>query len=599
MRPEEIYTRRTKEYTEAKSKLDGKSSLLSNLRLIVFLSGALLAVLTFLYIDMIPGFAVSFVCLAAFLFLVVRHEAVINAAKRYGNLIKINKMCSSRIDGTWIDFTDSGLEYVDGKHSYSSDLDVFGPASLYQMINCAGTWHGKEHLRKLLESPDKRPEQIRKRQKAISELAGKSDFCQELQCEGVSEPEMLKDPGELLEYFESKSKLFGTAWISYLFYILPMLTLLSIVICIIDSTVSVLIPVGLVLIQAIINVIGYKTSFILKRVYAFRKKIQIYENLLGVIEKEDFQDEYLSRVKAAFLLKNKTAGKQLKSLENIANAVEVSNNFLLYLPLNILFFWDFHCLFALESWKEHSGALVRGWLENIGTVEAMASLAMVSQINPEWTVPEITGKKITVSAMEMGHPLIVEKKRVSNNFDMEDRICIITGSNMSGKSTHLRTVGLNLVLAYAGAAVCAGKFECSIMDIHTSMRLGDDLNSGISTFYAELLRIKSIIAASREQKPMIFLIDEVFRGTNSRDRYTGAKNVLLNLNKSWIIGLISTHDFDLCQLEKNESGRIMNYHFTEEYLQNEIRFDYKIRRGRCNTTNARYLMKMAGIEFLE
>ena len=201
--------------------------------------------------------------------------------------------------------------------------------------------------------------------------------------------------------------------------------------------------------------------------------------------------------------------------------------------------------------------------------------------------------------MEMGHPLIVEKKRVSNNFDMEDRICIITGSNMSGKSTHLRTVGLNLVLAYAGAAVCAGKFECSIMDIHTSMRLGDDLNSGISTFYAELLRIKSIIAASREQKPMIFLIDEVFRGTNSRDRYTGAKNVLLNLNKGWIIGLISTHDFDLCQLEKNESGRIMNYHFTEEYLQNEIRFDYKIRRGRCNTTNARYLMKMAGIEFLE
>lgn len=199
----------------------------------------------------------------------------------------------------------------------------------------------------------------------------------------------------------------------------------------------------------------------------------------------------------------------------------------------------------------------------------------------------------------MGHPLINEKERVVNDFALEDQICIVTGSNMSGKTTLLRTIGVNLVLAYAGAAVCAKGFTCSILDIFTSMRINDDLNSGISTFYAELLRIKTIIEYSKKKQPMLFLIDEVFRGTNSRDRVTGAKNVLMNLNKGWIIGLISTHDFELCDFENDVSGRIFNMHFTETYTDGEIRFDYKLREGRCKTANAKYLMKMVGIEIAD
>ena len=594
----EIYTERIKEYTEVKNRLDVKSNLLSNIRLIVFIGGIVLAVLSFLYVDTLTGFLVSFISFAVFLFLIIRHEAVIKASKRYGSLIEINKMCYSRINGDWTNFTDKGLEYVDGRHPYSGDLDVFGHTSLYQLINCTNTFHGKENLRKLLENPDKQPEQIRKRQKAISELSGKIDFCQNLQCEGMGSPELLKDPKAILDYFENKSRLFNNTWISYVFYILPMLTLVSTAICLFDKSVSVLIPLVLLIVQSVINIIGYKAGLILKNVSTFRNKIRIYENLLNVIENENFEDQYLSQIKASFLNKGKTALKQIKSLENIVNAIDAGNNFLFYLILNVLLFWNFHCVIALESWKEHSGDLLRGWLDSIGTMEALSSLSMISQTNPEWILPEITEEKVTTAAIELGHPLIVKNKRVCNNFEMEDRICIITGSNMSGKSTLLRTIGINLVLAYAGAAVCARKFECSVMDIYTSMRINDDLNSGISTFYAELLRIKMIISSSKEQKPMIFLIDEVFRGTNSRDRYTGAKNVLLNLNKKWIIGLISTHDFDLCELEKNESGRIINYHFTEKYINNEIVFDYKVRNGRCNTTNARYLMKMVGIDFI-
>lgn len=206
---------------------------------------------------------------------------------------------------------------------------------------------------------------------------------------------------------------------------------------------------------------------------------------------------------------------------------------------------------------------------------------------------------ISFTALDIGHPLIVETKNVRNDIEIKNNICVITGSNMSGKTTLLRTIGINLVLAYCGAPVCASKMECSIMDLFTSMRINDDLNSGISTFYAELLRIKMLIDFSHKQQDMIFLIDELFRGTNSRDRIIGATSVVKNLSKDWIIGLISTHDFELCNLENEIDGKIVNYHFTESYINNKIQFDYTLRSGRCTTTNAKYLMKMVGIELYD
>jgi DNA mismatch repair ATPase MutS len=163
----------------------------------------------------------------------------------------------------------------------------------------------------------------------------------------------------------------------------------------------------------------------------------------------------------------------------------------------------------------------------------------------------------------------------------------------------LRTVGINLVLAYSGAPVFAQSMKCSVMDIFTSMRVHDDLNKGISTFYAELLRIKTIIDYSHKEQPMIYLIDEIFMGTNSLDRIVGARSVMKNLSKAWVIGLISTHDFELCDLERDSQEKIKNYHFTENYINNEIKFDYKLRHGRSKTTNAKYLMNMVGIELLE
>jgi len=504
------------------------------------------------------------------------------------------------MEGTWTEFEDKGDEYLNPEHMYSNDLDVFGHGSLFQWINATNTFFGREALRRLLENPKKEPGQIRKRQKAIKELSGKIDFCQSLQCEGMYAQNASQNPDKLIDFCEEGKKLFRHKLIGQLFYILPELTIIFIIICMFDPSVSLYIPLSLIGIQAVINIVCYgRASGILGPVSRYKNEIQVFQKLIELIEKEEFEDEYLKELKSKLFDGKRPASEQIKDLEKIVNSIDVGKGYIVELILNLFLFWNIHCVFALERWKAKSGKAIRSWLQTIGDFEALASLALVAQMNPEWDFPEMSDREVSFNAIDMGHPLINESRRVCNSINMGNNICVVTGSNMSGKTTLLRTVGVNLLLAYAGTAVCAKKMTCSVMDICTSMRIVDDLSEGISTFYAELLRIKMIIDHSRKKKPMIFLIDEVFRGTNSLDRVIGAKNVLLNLNKDWVIGMISTHDFELCNLEKGHGGRIVNYHFTETYTNNEIKFDYILRRGQCKTSNARYLMKMVGIELLE
>jgi DNA mismatch repair ATPase MutS len=253
-------------------------------------------------------------------------------------------------------------------------------------------------------------------------------------------------------------------------------------------------------------------------------------------------------------------------------------------------------LFFLRKWTDKYGDLVRTYLETAADFEVISSLATISHLNSKLCYPTFSKDNTKIHATSLGHPLIETSERVYNNASFNNNIFIITGSNMSGKTTFLRTIGINLVLAYSGAEVCAEGFECGLLKIFTSMRISDDLSKGLSTFYVELTRIKTILDFLPKAEPMLFLIDEIFRGTNSNDRIIGAKTVLRNLNKPWCCGLISTHDFELCDLEDIDEGKIKNYHFREDYIDNKIHFDYKLRSGRSDTTNAKYLMKMIGID---
>jgi len=571
---------------------------LSNLRLLAFLLGAAVSILLFIKAGLFYGFIVLPIALIAFLYLIVKHNRISREQKKLNCMADINRRYIDRMNSDWVNFSDCGQEFVNASHPYTGDLDIFGPKSLFQWVNTANTYYGRKMLCELLENPDKNTYAIEKRQKAVKELSEKLDFCQELQCEGMLATDAANDPEKMLSYTEDKLKRFKNDWVINLFYISPASVILTFTLYFLGSRIPVFVPLLLLCIQMSVCAVGYRRNIeIIGAVSGLKKNLDAFGNLLQRIEQEEFTDEYLSGLRQEFFTNNSPASASIKQLEKIANAIDIRFSTVLYFVLNFGLLWDYHCVFALEDWKRLYGGQIRKWLEIVGQIEAISSLAVIGHMYPEWVFPIFSKKDLIFSTVKMGHPLIPENKCVCNDFEINKGACVITGSNMSGKTTLLRTVGINLVLAYSGAPVFAQKMECSVMDIFTSMRVRDDLNSGISTFYAELLRIKMMIEYSKKEQPMIYMIDEIFMGTNSLDRITGARSVLKNLNKSWIIGLISTHDFELCDLEKESQENIKNYHFTEQYINNEIKFDYMLRPGRSRTTNARYLMKMVGIEF--
>ncbi|AIF49705.1 MutS family DNA mismatch repair protein [Pelosinus sp. UFO1] len=598
--PINTFSNRLHTFRSLEVKQQEISNRISNLRMLVFLIGAGITSFCFVKTDSIYGYFVLLISLITFIHFVLKHQQIKRELNKIRCKIEINEKYLSRMDGSWINFKENGQEFIDPGHSYTGDLDIFGEKSLFQWINVAHTFYGRKTLKKFLATPEKDIRIIKRRQQGVKELTEKGNFVEELQCLGMLAADIENDPSSLIAYAENPSQLFQRKWLQNIFYILPVATVLSLILLLFEISIPTFIPLSLISVQMILTAIGFKeNSLALNTVHKFKENLDAFNQFIALIEKEKFQDEYLSQLQSDLLHEAKAASLRVKHLERIVTASELRYNIISFSIMNFLMLWDFHCVFALEAWKKQNGNLIRSWLGIIGHFEALASIGVILQLHPKWSFPAFAEKGLLFSAVDMGHPLLVETKSVRNNIDMKNTICVITGSNMSGKTTLLRTIGINLVLAYCGAPVSASKLECSIMNIFTSMRINDDLNSGISTFYAELLRIKTIIDFSHQQEDMIFLIDEIFRGTNSRDRVLGAASVLKNLNKDWIIGLISTHDFELCNLEKDTHGKIVNYHFTESYVDNEIQFDYKLRIGQCTTTNAKYLMKMVGIELYE
>ncbi len=579
------------------SEMTKKANRLSNLRLICFLAGVAAGIYAFTKESFLIGTLMVFVSLAIFIYLILQYNKMSKALATSKCKAEINRMYMERLRGGWTGFSDCGDDFSDESHHYTDDLDIFGPKSLFQWISTANTYYGRIALRDLFLGSRKQSDAIQQRQKAVKELVLKLDYCENLQCEGIQAKGVAEDPEKLLKYTEGHASHLSRKGFVSIFYVLPFLLILSIVLFSLGGSVPLFVPVLLLTLQMVIFAVGYKkNSDICGAVYGMRKYLGAYTDLLKTIENEEFKNEYLNELKKQLFTENTSSSDSLKKLESIVNAVDLKFSTVLYFLLNIILLWDYHCVFALEEWKVQYGGNIRRWLETVGEMEALSSLAVIGHLYPEWAWPVISKSTPGFSAVKIGHPLIREEECVRNDFKLESGACVITGSNMSGKTTLLRTVGINLVLAYAGAPVFAEKLECGLMDVFTSMRVHDDLSAGISTFYAELLRVKKIIDFSNKKLPMIFLIDEIFMGTNSPDRIIGARSVLKNLNREWIIGLISTHDFELCELEQENAMNITNYHFIEEYANDEIKFDYKLRPGRSRTTNAKYLMKMIGID---
>ena len=317
--------------------------------------------------------------------------------------------------------------------------------------------------------------------------------------------------------------------------------------------------------------------------------LEYYLNVCNLVSEDDFNANHLQIIKTDL----QAALLHLKQLKKISDMIKQRNNLLAFLLLNGLLLWDRNCYSRLNQWIDDHGNQLEHWLKQIGELESLISLQVLIQTKTGVSMPSIADEhKPVLEFQDAYHPLLASNEAVANSFKMERQVAIITGSNMSGKTTFLRTVGINLVLAYAGGPVMAKSFTCSLMQLFTSMRIEDDIE-GISTFYGELLRIKEIVEENRTRKVMIALIDEIFKGTNSADRIIGARETVKQLSSSNIFTLITTHDFELCELENEVS--CTNYHFEEYYQDDKIKFDYRIKDGRSKTTNAQYLLKMVGI----
>jgi DNA mismatch repair ATPase MutS len=342
--------------------------------------------------------------------------------------------------------------------------------------------------------------------------------------------------------------------------------------------------------------VGKQRGKALEAVYAYKDSIRIYEEMLERFEKRTFKSDYLQDLKKGLYDRDgKAAFEQIRKLSGLAELISNRGNSM-FLVINIFTLWDIQCMIALEAWKEKSGRSLARWMDTVAELEGLASLAIIHFDHQEWALPKIVSADSGIVAVNMGHPLLVNSTFNDLSIEKRSGILLITGSNMSGKSTLLRTVGINLVLAYAGAPVCARSFSCSRVQIYSCMRVRDNLGENISSFYAELLRIKEIVGATKTEKKIFFLLDEIFKGTNSQDRHAGAKVLIRQLSKAGTMGMVSTHDLELGDLERESERRIRNYHFREFYKNDEIHFDYKLRPGISTTRNALYLIKMAGIE---
>ena len=542
-------------------------------------------------------------------------------------MIELYERHLGRINGEWLGFSDIGEEFIDVGHDYACDLDIVGKGSLFQYLNTTNTWHGRRAFGDDLLFPRYGLEQLLKRQGAVEELSMDLEFSNHIQVHlskiGVDE----STPG-LMDCLNDKKPFLKSEKLRWVITGLPILTLFSLLGNVFfQERVLQLASVFFVGIQVLVWIVGLLiTGNYLKVMGSLPYKLGVYSKAVELLLEKEFKSEGLKEIQGRL----KGAASSIRELGKIASKISVKHNPLLYLGANILLLWDYRCAFALQRWKVKDAKRAEAGFLAIGEFESLLCFSHLPNICVGVVLPTFREGNIIV-ARGIGHPLLLNEKRVCNDLDFNHNIVIVSGSNMSGKTTFLRTIGLNIVLARTGSFVCARSLELSRFDVITSMRIGDDLSEGISTFYGELMRIKKIVDSVKSGEGKLFLIDEIFRGTNSTDRLLGAKVVIKRLEGEGATGLISTHDLELCKLEESYE-RIENYHFSEYYIELDegdveegevgedsegdkggevsddnssrsegrkdypvLHFDYKLKKGKSTTSNAKYLMKMVGI----
>jgi hypothetical protein len=538
---------------------------------------------------------------ALFALLVVVHARVSRAQDRATAARKFHERGLARLDDRWRDLPSTGERFRDADHPYTDDLDIFGKASLFQRIDATETRFGEERLAALLSRRDATgwPEDVRDRQAAVRELTSRLELRERLATLGAMLGADKPNPAPFLEWAEGSIPFPHGAPLVWLARALP-------VVLIATYFVAPIFHVGrgpviaLAVLAYILSFgVGGRVSKIAGVVLAREGGLLAYAEMFGAIERERFESKLLTSIRDRCVGKEASARSELKSLARIVSFLEARANGAFRLFIAPFLLWDINCVVVLEAWRVRTGNKAREWFVALGELEALSSLAGYAFERAGDTFPELVEAPQLV-ATALGHPLIVPSRRVDNDVAIEHagRVLIVTGSNMSGKSTLLRALGVNAVLALAGAPVRAEKLTLGPVRIATSMRVRDSLEEGVSHFYAELKKLKRVLdfADEKGEGTVLFLLDEILHGTNSRERILGARAIVRELVRRGAMGAVSTHDLGISDLETELAGAARNVHFEEQVEGDQMTFDYRLREGIVTSSNALRLMRLIGID---
>ncbi len=591
-----FYQDREKEFAEQSTILKEKYNRFSIIRILVFLGGGILIAFIgtmapwWLTIILIVGFLVGFSKFVNW------HQKIQDAQLHYHALSAVNKNERKCINDDYSIF-DSGKEFLDPLHPYSVDLDIFGDYSFYQYINRTSTAIGKIKLAEFLNGIVPQ-EEISARQNAITELKDKTEWRHHFQASGMNTEDDLQHIRSLESWMKDEPFVLNNTLYTIAPYIVPFIIIAGAVITYQYFSWYVflvfLIPSGYILKKTLeqVNDTHQRTS-------NAEKILAYYAKMIDHIETETFSSQKLKDLRSLFFTNNQKASKTINQLSYIISQLNVRYN-AFAIVLNFFALWDLIWIRKLEKWKAEQKDHLDDWFAGLQEFEALNSFGNLYYNNQDWVFPEIQ-QESRLNGSELGHPLIAADKRICNDLKMptQGHIKLVTGSNMAGKSTFLRTVGLNIVLAMTGSPVCAKKFELPMTRVFTSMRTQDALHESTSSFYAELKRLKFIIEEVEDRKnantDVFFLLDEILKGTNSKDRHTGSKALIRQLIKSKGSGIIATHDLELAALEAESNGTVENLCIEVEVVDDKLFFDYKIKPGVSKSFNATQLMRSMGI----
>lgn len=585
--PTEFYNEQIKKNKKRLRKKSRSLNLLSLLRVLVF-SGTVYLTYYYFY-----NYQVSLLIVISgiiiFIALVSLYSNVKYQQNKLGVLVEINENELKTLNRDF-SFRDPGNEYIDNQHDFSSDIDLFGNGSFFQYSNRTITSAGKELLASVLLSNN--IDRITDKQEAVKELCSKPEWRQEFSATAsLVKPET--STSTILKWLLNYEP-YLTHKMAYLPLIFSSLSLLIVLFTALGYLGFLVLGIWFVLGLSITGYYLKKTNRLSFITSKMQSTFEQYYKLIKYIESESFLSKPLKEGKANVFVGNNKASKNIKSFSNAIDALDQRNNIFIALFGNAFFLWDLIQGYRIEKWIKTHQKEVKHWFDAIAFFDAYNSFGNFAFNHPEYVYPEIVDSNFIIKVESLGHPLIKKENLVNNDFQIEkEKFFIITGANMAGKSTFLRTVALHILMSNTGMPVCATKSIYSPIKLITSMRTSDSLTNEESYFFSELKRLKYIVE-NMENSNYFVILDEILKGTNSKDKAEGSKKFIEKLMTLTSTGVVATHDLSLCEIaEKNQ--KVENYCFNAYIKNDELSFDYKLKKGICKNMNASFLMKKMGI----